>query len=113
VRRFGTWTEALRSFVNYANGAEPNDEVDPEPALRGVGREERDGARFPGLRLRFRVLQADRFACRACGASQATDAAVSLQVDHIEPWSRGGRTAFENLQTLCRRCNSGKGDLQG
>ena len=63
------------------------------------------------LRLRFRVLQRDNFKCCACGASPAKDASVELHVDHILPWSKGGETVFENLQTLCSKCNLGKSDM--
>jgi len=35
---------------------------------------------------------------------------LELHVDHIQPWSRGGPTVFENLQTLCNSCNLGKSD---
>ena len=33
-------------------------------------------------------------------------------VDHIDPWSKGGRTALENADLMCRRHNSGKGNRQ-
>lgn len=33
-----------------------------------------------------------------------------LTVDHIEPWSKGGRTVLSNAQLLCRPCNSIKGN---
>ena len=29
--------------------------------------------------------------------------------DHIVPWWRGGKTVIDNLQMLCKKCNSGKG----
>jgi 5-methylcytosine-specific restriction endonuclease McrA len=29
----------------------------------------------------------------------------SLQADHIQPWSRGGMTTWENMQLLCKTCN--------
>jgi 5-methylcytosine-specific restriction endonuclease McrA len=45
-----------------------------------------------------------------CGASPAKDPAVTLHVDHIEPWSKGGTTTLDNLQTLCSTCNIGKAD---
>ena len=33
-----------------------------------------------------------------------------LTVDHITPWSKGGRTVLSNAQLLCRACNSAKGN---
>uniref|UniRef100_A0A6M3ILP2 Putative homing endonuclease n=1 Tax=viral metagenome TaxID=1070528 RepID=A0A6M3ILP2_9ZZZZ len=33
-----------------------------------------------------------------------------LTVDHIYPLSRGGRLVKENVQALCKRCNSSKGN---
>ena len=63
------------------------------------------------LRLRFKVLMRDNFKCCICGASPATDFSVQLHVDHIKPWSKGGETTIDNLQTLCSKCNLGKSDL--
>lgn len=61
-------------------------------------------------KLRYQVLKRDNFKCCACGASPAKDPGVELHVDHIIPWSKGGETVVENLQTLCSRCNIGKSD---
>lgn len=61
-------------------------------------------------KLRYQVLKRDNFKCRLCGASPAKDASVELHVDHIVPWSKGGESTVENLQTLCSRCNLGKSD---
>jgi len=33
-----------------------------------------------------------------------------LDVDHIIPRSRGGKTVYENLQLLCSKCNRSKGN---
>jgi 5-methylcytosine-specific restriction endonuclease McrA len=33
---------------------------------------------------------------------------VKLEVDHIKPISKGGKTVLNNLQTLCMDCNRGK-----
>lgn len=41
--------------------------------------------------------------CLACGATPVT-------VDHVVPLSRGGGNGIANVQTLCGRCNSSKGD---
>jgi hypothetical protein len=65
--------------------------------------------RDPSIGLRFKVLQRDRFRCQLCGRSPATDLNCQLHVDHIIPFSKGGKTVMENLQTLCSECNLGKG----
>jgi 5-methylcytosine-specific restriction endonuclease McrA len=49
--------------------------------------------------------------CKICGKSRAKYNDLELVVDHVFPWSKGGETVFENLQTLCQPCNGGKGDL--
>jgi 5-methylcytosine-specific restriction endonuclease McrA len=64
--------------------------------------------RDPNIGLRFKVLQRDRFRCRLCGQSPASELSCKLHVDHIIPFSKGGKTIFENLQTLCSHCNVGK-----
>lgn len=58
--------------------------------------------------LRYAVLKRDQFRCQICGASQADG--VKLEVDHIMPISKGGKTEMSNLRTLCERCNRGKRD---
>jgi hypothetical protein len=68
------------------------------------------GKRTINVSLRFQVLRRDQFRCRACGRSPATHKGVTLQVDHIIPWSRGGSSQPSNLQTLCNLCNRGKAD---
>jgi len=107
LRRFRSWTAALESFVAFANA---NDSDNLKATGIPSGSESlRRTSRDPSLRLRFNVLQRDRFACCSCGASPAINAGVELHVDHVTPWSKGGQTTLDNLQTLCRRCNLGKG----
>lgn len=55
---------------------------------------------------RFDILNRDNFTCQLCGRT-AQDGA-KLEVDHIYPVSRGGKTTDDNLQTLCYECNQGK-----
>lgn len=107
LRRFGSWGQALQKFVEYANGEET---LTPPPLTSRINPNHRTG-RDPSLRLRFKVLQRDHFKCRQCGASPATSANVELHIDHVVPWSKGGETTLENLQTLCAQCNLGKSDL--
>jgi hypothetical protein len=108
TRRFGSWMNALKAFVDYANG------TGAELAAQQIEVTEyarHRTPRDPSLRLRWRVLQRDRFKCCACGTSPAIILGVELHVDHIYPWEKGGETVAENLQTLCSKCNLGKSNL--
>jgi 5-methylcytosine-specific restriction endonuclease McrA len=58
------------------------------------------------LGLRYKVLKKDSFKCVACGHS-AIDGA-KLHLDHKLPFSLGGLTELNNLQTLCSDCNISK-----
>ena len=58
------------------------------------------------LGLRYKVLKKDAFKCVACGRS-AIDGA-KLHIDHKTPFSLGGLTELNNLQTLCSDCNISK-----
>lgn len=107
-RRFGSWSAALSAFAKYAN-----DGAAESPQKQESSRGRRETGRDPSLRLRWRVLQRDRFSCRACGASPALTLGVDLHVDHIVPWSKDGLTVIENLQTLCSTCNLGKSNVAG
>src|SRR5476649_1357298 len=103
-RRFGTWHNALRAFEAFTNKRGRRDALPSR--VKTATRPSRD----MNWRLRATVLIRDNCLCRMCGASPAKDPAVTLHVDHIVPWSKGGRTVLGNLQTLCATCNIGKGD---
>jgi diadenosine tetraphosphate (Ap4A) HIT family hydrolase len=57
--------------------------------------------------LRFRVLKDSDFRCELCGATKKDR---PLDVDHIIPRSKGGKTEEANLQVLCSKCNRSKGN---
>lgn len=59
--------------------------------------------------VRFEVMKRDKFTCQYCGRS-APD--VILEIDHIEPVSKGGDNSIMNLVTSCRDCNRGKSDKE-
>lgn len=125
-RAFGSWSNALQSFVEYVNS---NDLIDRETSRKADSKNVSETAvssniitqknkpimhktaRTVGDRLRFKVFLRDNFKCRICGASPATDPTIVLHVDHILPWSEGGETIIDNLQTLCSKCNLGKSNL--
>lgn len=114
--RFGSWHKALIAFSRFiAAGGRGRGKAAGPAGTRtrtgaGSGRCGRRTPRNIGWRLRATVLMRDGCTCRMCGASPARDPGVTLHVDHIEPWAKGGDTVLANLQTLCSRCNLGKGD---
>lgn len=133
-RRFGSWRKALESFVHYINSennssdaqiqlAQNNENlikstnsststpIDNQENLVTITPTRHQTPRNVTARLRFMILKRDNFKCCACGASPAKDPSIELHVDHIIPWSKGGETTFENLQTLCSRCNLGKSNV--
>lgn len=73
-RRFGSWTSALEAFVRFANASD----VEPLAAQNDTGNARRTTGRAPSLRLRWRVLQRDRFSCCACGASPALSSMLTI-----------------------------------
>ncbi len=112
AHKFGNWTKALVAFQKYleeeseAESIESLSKLDSVP--NGNGHKTK---RSPNWRLRFKVMKRDNFRCVACGRSPAKDADVELHVDHKKPWSKGGETVIENLQTLCLTCNLGKSNV--
>ena len=105
LRHFGQWSNALKTFVAYIN--EQEQEYISSPDTPSKHKTKRD----INLRLRFVVMQRDSFKCCMCGASPAKDPSIELHIDHILPWSKGGETTIDNLQTLCSKCNLGKSNL--
>jgi hypothetical protein len=106
LHRFGTWLNALKSFIEYtAHGKNNLNTGTGKTAPPQLHKTPRD----INWRLRFLVMKRDHFRCMACGRSPANQPDVVLQVDHILPWTKGGETIPQNLQTLCSVCNVGKG----
>jgi 5-methylcytosine-specific restriction endonuclease McrA len=59
------------------------------------------------LRLsRRHVYMRDEYTCQYCGGRPGVK---ELNLDHVIPRSRGGRSTWENLVTSCRTCNLRKG----
>jgi len=53
--------------------------------------------------MRTKVFERDLYRCKHCGTH------LDLCADHIVAEANGGPTHLDNLQTLCRSCNSKKG----
>jgi hypothetical protein len=62
----------------------------------------------PIVRLtRRNLMLRDGYRCQYCGRSAGERA---LNIDHVQPRSRGGRESWENLVTACQPCNRRKGE---
>ena len=59
-------------------------------------------------KLREFIKARDHFTCCNCGNSTSIEPNLLLEIDHIIPVSKGGRTVEDNLQTLCWKCNRAK-----
>ncbi|MBI1314788.1 hypothetical protein GC176_26130 [bacterium] len=81
--------EAIRFLVRKAKGLEGNRQRD---------------SRYIPTEVRSEVWYRDNGQCVICGATEY------LEFDHIIPHSKGGATSVDNLQLLCRGCNSQKRD---
>lgn len=61
-------------------------------------------------KLREFIKNRDNFTCCNCGNSTHVEPNLLLEIDHIIPVAKGGRTVEDNLQTLCWKCNRAKSD---
>ena len=55
--------------------------------------------------LRKQTPEVEKYQCQHCEQLFFEN---ELEVDHITPWSKGGRTELSNAQLLCRVCNAKK-----
>jgi hypothetical protein len=118
ITRWKTWNKTLHAFVEKVNSDELENSSESKsqpnktaPAASSGKKSPRGDAdkRMIKLGLRYRVLKRDSFKCVLCGRCPATTPGLELHVDHIHPFSEGGKTVEVNLRTTCADCNLGKG----
>jgi ribosomal protein L37E len=125
-QRFRGWENACLRFIKHQMrglaGSGSTEQIVGDAKLRGMvqpgsaqriartRQSESANRRDPSQALINKVWKRDNFRCRRCGRSPAIHFGVVLEVDHIIPWVKGGKTTFENLQTLCSNCNRSKKD---
>ncbi|MDP8238956.1 MAG: HNH endonuclease [Candidatus Hatepunaea meridiana] len=127
-RRFSSWNKALVKFIEWVDHSEVSTDhvMSQDPSTSNIDIDAKHisdknensvyvhrTSRSPNLRLEFRVKERDGFTCRRCGRSVLKEppGTLNLEIDHIKPWSKGGETVIENLETLCRECNRGKSNM--
>ena len=62
-----------------------------------------------------KVFRRDNWTCQLCGKAtpeklRSTLDDRALELDHIQPISKGGPHTYANVQCTCRACNAAKGD---
>ncbi len=62
--------------------------------------------------FREHIKGRDQYACQYCRVSLAEEAHLLLEVDLIQPVSKGGLSIETNLQTLCWKCNRSKSNKE-
>ena len=107
--------EKQRRQAFYVADNAAGERVPPDPSLKDVGLIERSRAASHTRRVLLKgggtytpeawLAACDRAdnRCLRCGSDEP------LTVDHVIPINYGGPNTIENLQPLCRRCNSIKG----
>ena len=97
----------LRDRINEANHKSPKPtKVTKISKSKSHSIEKEKPSRYIPLSVRVDILNRDNYKCVFCGRNADR---VTLEIDHIIPFSQGGSNEIDNLQTLCFDCNRGKG----
>lgn len=99
----GSNFDSYDSLIYYASRIFQRQQEEEAVRKSYEGRRQEYAAKRPKL-VRAMRMRGDAWECRQC---KSTD---SISVDHIRPLVRGGTNDLDNLQFLCRSCNSKKGD---
>ncbi len=112
IARFGSWQNALQAFVTWANSRPLTAKQkihlystpeNPHPPKTSHAQHPPPLRNPPPRQLQMRPMWP---------LTSKRTWRYLLHLDHIKPWSPGGETVYENLQTLCESCNLGKATLQ-
>ena len=111
--RAGRGLKARGVAVAAARIAWDNRETIAKATIGGVAAgvawlERRKGPRKASDDLRRAVIARDESRCVYCKKKVW---GRQLHIDHKQPWTRGGKTEYENLQVTCWQCNREKGDM--
>lgn len=79
--------------------------IDYECTLSEYARKKQRSLMTPALR--HKIMLRDNYTCKLCGKYMPDE--VGLQIDHIVPVAKGGKSVPSNLRVLCSKCNGKKG----
>ena len=105
-QRRWTWGEFKKLMLRYQQGhATIQEVIDGKKSGKKIDKPVSE-------KTRWKVLERDKSTCQKCFITEdeCKEQGITLHVDHIVPRSKGGSSSdLDNLQTLCSRCNLGKG----
>lgn len=104
TNRFGSWLNACEEFIKHKEGNINFIQIEKSNKITRN--------RTINQKDKLKVIKRDHYTCVKCGRSPATERGCILHIDHIIPFSKGGNNEINNLQTLCDKCNLGKGNDQ-
>lgn len=110
LRHYGTWYNALESFMSYIKENDSDISIEEQNVDTTSFVIKHKTKREPSDRLKVQVLMRDGNRCRICGV-ECSDGLHNIHFDHIIPWSKGGETTLDNLQVLCSHCNEALGNV--
>ena len=80
------------------------EEIDFECTLRAY--HSKNQRKLLTKELREIIIKRDNYTCQLSGKYMPDG--VGLQIDHITPVSKGGKTVASNMRVLCSKCNGAK-----
>lgn len=105
ITRYKVDGERYIQVVNFAKHQNPHYKEVPSEIPAPEGHTDSEYKSPPPTEAeRQAIFKRDGFKCVICGATD------DLTLDHVIPRSKGGTSESGNLQTLCRSCNTSKGN---
>jgi len=92
-----------RLVLSGSDGAEYEDPIKDDPPKPIISPSE--DRRYIPKPIRREVFDRDGMVCSYCGTKEG-----EFELDHIVPWSRGGKHEADNLCVACYDCNRRKGN---
>lgn len=101
-----TWVRRLRKFAPIGSLSMEFVKFDTQAMVNAeISGVEYQNGTLAGFEVREYLLEKWQRACAYCGVTE-----VPLQIEHIQPKSKGGTNRVSNLTLACEPCNTKKGD---